>query len=274
MKFCRSVFIVIKVIIMKITISQEGTSPVSITVPNNNEFIKLINSILKCYVNIDKGHGKFHINNTIENTKYGLTKEKIKDGLTKEQVILTAALHDIGLLSHVCSIVLNSNLSKDELRSMHHINGARILKNLYNDATSCKKLSIDHKNLVFIVGNKLEQISHAIEHHRASVQQTEWLDKFIRCCDGLNDHKIILSRAWLYNKDHYPDLQDEQVLMIAKNHLITKYLKNGYGSSMPQKWAVEKFNKEIKLLSDILDTLYEDKASVKKIIIIYKRYFE
>lgn len=251
---------------MKITISQEGSDTVSIDIPDNNKFTKLITSILNCYTDSDRGHGKFHINNTIENAKYGLTKEKIKDGLTREQILLTAALHDIGLLPHVCSIVLNSNLSKDELRMLHHINGAKIIKNLYNNKSACDKLHVDHDYLVFVIGNKLEQVSHAIEHHRASVQQTEWLDNFIRCCDGLNNHKIILSRAWLYNKDHYPDLTDEQVLMTAKQHLTNKYLTGGYGSTMPQKWAVDKFKKEIDLLSKFLDGLHEDKTSVKRLL--------
>ena len=251
---------------MKITISQEGTSPISITVPDN-DFDKLLNSILNCYYNVDKGHGKFHIKTVIDNAKYGLTKESIKNGLTKEQIYLTAALHDIGLLPHVCKTVLNTpDLSKEELRKLHHINGARIIKGLYNDKTACNKLSINHDYLRFVIGDKLENISHAIEHHRASVQQTEWLDKFIRCCDGLNNHKTILSRAWLYNKDHFPDVKDEQIIMMIKQHLTDKYLKNGYGSVMPQKWAVDKFNKEIKLLSNFLESLKEDNNSVKKLL--------
>ena len=250
----------------KITISQEGSNPVSITL-SDNKFDKLINSILNCYTNIDKGHGKFHIKNVVDNAKYGLTKESIKDGLTKEQVYLAAAFHDIGLLPHICETVLNaSNTSKDELRALHHINGARIVKELYNNKKKCDKLSIDYEYFKFVIGNKLENITHAIEHHRASVQQTEWLDKFIRCCDGLNNHKTILSRAWLYNKDHYPDLTDEQVLMTAKQHLTNKYLTGGYGSTMPQKWAVDKFKKEVDLLSKFLDGLHEDKASVKKLL--------
>ena len=253
---------------LKIIISQEGYDNISITLPDNdNEFDKLINSILNCYTNIDKGHGKFHIKNVINNAKYGLTKEKIKDGLTKEQIYLTAALHDIGLLPHVCKSVLNtSNLSKDELRSLHHINGARIVKVLYNNKNACDKLCIDHEYFKFIIGNKLENITHAIEHHRASTQQIEWLDKFIRCCDGLNDHKIILSRSWLYNKDHNPNLKDEQNLIQVKTHLTNKFLKNGYGSNMPLKWAIDTFKKETRLLANFLKDLKEDKESVNKLL--------
>lgn len=233
----------------------------------DGNFKELIESILRNYTGVDGGHGRYHIETVIENSIYGLNKEELQDGLTNEQVILTAAMHDIGLVPEVNKVVLNSIATPNLLRKDHHVRGAEILKRLVLDSDKCKELHIKHKYLTKVVSiGKFDMLCHSIAHHRASVDQTTWLDKFIRCCDGLDNHKVKLARAWLYNKTHY-QMSNEQIITQIKTHLTEKYLgDNAYCSKLPQEWAMLQFNNEKILLADFLQKLNPDKQSVEKLL--------
>ena len=223
---------------------------------------KLLEQIIDIYVGVDGAHGKFHIRTCLENAKVGFKYENPeKYGFTKDQILVTVAFHDIGLLER-----FTPGKEWDELRKVHNVLGKRIFKELCSDKNMCEKVGIDYEFLLRIVGDKVEEISDGILRHRASVNQVSWLDKFVRCCDGLNNHKTILSRAYLFGIKHFPDKDEAFQLERIKVHLTEKYLTGGYAESLPQKWANDTFKKEIKLLGEFLEKIEYDKKSYTKLL--------
>ena len=102
---------------------------------------KLLEQIINLYVGVDGAHGKFHIRTCLENAKVGFKYENPeKYGFTKDQVLVTVAFHDIGLLER-----FTPGKEWDELRKIHNVLGKRIFKELCSD----KNIILTSKEIIW-----------------------------------------------------------------------------------------------------------------------------
>lgn len=241
---------------------------------DNSKIFKIENGfkydLVKDYIlglyskDVDAGHGKWHINNVCDNfdifIKYFPEIHVTNIDLLK----LGLALHDIGLSKSVLKQYLNITYkSYDEIRKNHHINSAKIFSIM---------LEVDNKLSSYSEEFKFykDDIKHAIEHHRASVNQITPLDKLYRCCDGFNNYQTTIVRSCLYNLNHSPNLSYEQICINVQKHIIEKYLsKNAYCDTLPNVEVNKYFLKNLKKLRKV----FYDKTFVKKCLYLIKNYY-
>lgn len=240
-------------------------------------FDKIKSQILDLYTGIDPGHGKYHITKCLQNAEYGL-KHWNQNKYNKDFIFLAVSMHDIGLVPSIARYIVGDEIAnnKEELRKLHNTVGYDIVIKLYEDDKSLKSVKLDRKTFKEICNNwspksnypskGIDYLSHAIEHHRASVDQTSDLDKFVRCCDGLNDYKTILTRAYLYNKDHFPELDKSGQMQKIKDHLTKKYLSGGYAEDLPMKWANNLHRKNCEDLRKALNSFEVSDSGYDKLV--------
>ncbi len=233
------------------------------------------------YSDVDRGHGYFHIQTTYENALYGYRLTPEVKQYPFKFVVLCVIAHDIGLSKKVVSTFLPKykNSSADELRELHHLNGAQVFEKMfsiekyYNNKYNIQDLFLTEEDFLlfkkYIESDVLcEKGSKAISEHRASVSQSTDLSRFLRTCDGLNTAEFTMKRAILYNIDHCISKNKKEIIIQVKNHLMEKYCaEQHYSKDLPYEWANRRFQIEVDKLKKMLMEIDPDVPST------YLKYF-
>lgn len=168
-------------------------------------YSKLIRNELKEYIenNIfpkyslnESAHGIEHIKDVIEKSlKFANSEKDVND----EMAYVVAAYHDIG----------------------HHI-----------DAKNHEKVSaeifINDKNLrKYFDENQMKIMKEAIEDHRASSdhEPRNIYGKIVSSADRNTDVDTSIKRSLTYNKEHSPELTEDELIETVRQHLISKFGK-------------------------------------------------
>ena len=149
----------------------------------------------------DKGHGRYHVQAVSDRMAELVGAQGYKDTQLADIAALT---HDVGISSG---------------RDAHEIHGSEIVA---ADPLLQQKLSM----------RRMRLLVNAVRQHRASTgKPRSMLGKLLSDADRLSGATAgdRLRRAYEYGKVHIPDLDDEQQLLRAAEHVSGKYGPGGYG---------------------------------------------
>lgn len=185
------------------------------------ELIRYIEQIVNYHYNLnDKGHGVEHAKYVINRSfKFACQVESIN----LEMVYVIAAYHDVA----------------------HHIDAK-------NHETISAKMLREDKNLkVFFTDEQIKIMSEAVEDHRSSMETEprSIYGKIVSSADRNISVEVTLKRCYSYNRRHFPELKEEDVIEECRKFLLKKFGINGYARS---KMFFED-NEYKKYLNDITD---------------------
>ena len=204
------------------------------------ELIKYIEQIVNYHYNLnDKGHG-------VEHAKYVINRSfefayKV-ESINLEMVYVIAAYHDVA----------------------HHIDA----KN--HETISAKMLMEDKKLKDFFTDEQIKIMSEAVEDHRSSMETEprSIYGKIVSSADRNTSVEVTLKRCYSYNRRHFSELKESEIIEECRKFLLKKFGINGYARS--KMFFDDKEYK--KYLDDITDlALDSDKFAVeiKKVNEIY-----
>ncbi len=204
------------------------------------ELIKYIEQIVNYHYNLnDKGHG-------VEHAKYVINRSfefaYQVESINLEMVYVIAAYHDVA----------------------HHIDA----KN--HETISAKMLMEDKKLKDFFTDEQIKIMSEAVEDHRSSMETEprSIYGKIVSSADRNTSVEVTLKRCYSYNRRHFSELKESEIIEECRKFLLKKFGINGYARS--KMFFDDKEYK--KYLDDITDlALDSDKFAVeiKKINEIY-----
>ena len=204
------------------------------------ELIKYIEQIVNYHYNLnDKGHG-------VEHAKYVINRSfefaYQVESINLEMVYVIAAYHDVA----------------------HHIDA----KN--HETISAKMLMEDKKLKDFFTDEQIKIMSEAVEDHRSSMETEprSIYGKIVSSADRNTSVEVTLKRCYSYNRRHFSELKESEIIEECRKFLLKKFGINGYARS--KMFFDDKEYK--KYLDDITDlALDSDKFSVeiKKVNEIY-----
>ena len=204
------------------------------------ELIKYIEQIVNYHYNLnDKGHG-------VEHAKYVINRSfefaYQVESINLEMVYVIAAYHDVA----------------------HHIDA----KN--HETISAKMLMEDKKLKDFFTDEQIKIMSEAVEDHRSSMETgpRSIYGKIVSSADRNTSVEVTLKRCYSYNRRHFPELKESQIIEECRKFLLKKFGINGYARS--KMYFDDKKYK--KYLDDITElSLDSDKFAVeiKKVNEIY-----
>ncbi len=159
----------------------------------------LYQTILPMYTKFDKAHQFDHVHQVL---KTSLEIASKLDKIRLDLVYVIAFYHDIGLLFG---------------REHHHMTGGQYLA---DDLMIKKYFSLED----------IKVMRQAIEDHRASHEDTPRTiyGKIIAEADRDIVPEVIIERTILYGLSHFPDVNKQQHMVRAFEHLQEKYGVNGY----------------------------------------------
>ncbi len=164
------------------------------------EIIDYLNEVLQFHYNQnDKGHGIDHAEYVINRSlKFA---EEIKN-INYEIVYCVAVYHDIA----------------------HHIDA----KN--HEVVSAKILSEDERLKEFFTNEQIKIMSEAVEDHRSSItgEPRSIYGKIVSSADRNTDVITTLKRCYSYNRKHYTELSEDEVIEECRCFIIKKFGLNGY----------------------------------------------
>lgn len=187
----------------------------------NPKLLKYIEQIVNYHYNLnDKGHGVEHAKYVINRSfKFACQVESIN----LEMVYVIAAYHDVA----------------------HHIDAK-------NHETISAKMLREDKNLKdFFTDEQIKIMSEAVEDHRSSMETDprSIYGKIVSSADRNISVEVTLKRCYSYNRRHFPELKEEDVIEECRKFLLKKFGINGYARS---KMFFED-NEYKKYLNDITD---------------------
>lgn len=204
------------------------------------ELIKYIEQIVNYHYNLnDKGHG-------VEHAKYVINRSfefaYQVESINLEMVYVIAAYHDVA----------------------HHIDA----KN--HETISAKMLMEDKKLKDFFTDEQIKIMSEAVEDHRSSMETEprSIYGKIVSSADRNTSVEVTLKRCYSYNRRHFSELKESEIIEECRKFLLKKFGINGYARS--KMFFDDKKYK--KYLDDITDlALDSDKFAVeiKKVNEIY-----
>lgn len=204
------------------------------------ELIKYIEQIVNYHYNLnDKGHG-------VEHAKYVINRSfefaYQVESINLEMVYVIAAYHDVA----------------------HHIDA----KN--HETISAKMLMEDKKLKDFFTDEQIKIMSEAVEDHRSSmeIEPRSIYGKIVSSADRNTSVEVTLKRCYSYNRRHFSELKESEIIEECRKFLLKKFGINGYARS--KMFFDDKEYK--KYLDDITDlALDSDKFAVeiKKVNEIY-----
>ena len=207
------------------------------------ELIKYIEQIVNYHYNLnDKGHG-------VEHAKYVINRSfefaYQVESINLEMVYVIAAYHDVA----------------------HHIDA----KN--HETISAKMLMEDKKLKDFFTDEQIKIMSEAVEDHRSSMETEprSIYGKIVSSADRNTSVEVTLKRCYSYNRRHFSELKESEIIEECRKFLLKKFGINGYARS--KMFFDDKEYK--KYLDDITDlALDSDKFAVeiKKVNEIYLLY--
>jgi uncharacterized protein len=160
------------------------------------EFIET--QILPKYNAFDRAHNLEHVTRVIRRS-LDLVRST---GADINMVYTIAAYHDLGMSGH---------------RADHHIRGGKILA---ADARLKKWFSVEQINVM----------KEAVEDHRASASRAprSIYGKIVAEADRDIDTEVVIRRTIQFGFANYPDLDKEGHWKRFKEHMNSKYSKDGY----------------------------------------------
>lgn len=204
------------------------------------ELIKYIEQIVNYHYNLnDKGH-------EVEHAKYVINRSfefaYQVESINLEMVYVIAAYHDVA----------------------HHIDA----KN--HETISAKMLMEDKKLKDFFTDEQIKIMSEAVEDHRSSMETEprSIYGKIVSSADRNTSVEVTLKRCYSYNRRHFSELKESEIIEECRKFLLKKFGINGYARS--KMFFDDKEYK--KYLDDITDlALDSDKFAVeiKKVNEIY-----
>lgn len=204
------------------------------------ELIKYIEQIVNYHYNLnDKGHG-------VEHAKYVINRSfefaYQVESINLEMVYVIAAYNDVA----------------------HHIDA----KN--HETISAKMLMEDKKLKDFFTDEQIKIMSEAVEDHRSSMETEprSIYGKIVSSADRNTSVEVTLKRCYSYNRRHFSELKESEIIEECRKFLLKKFGINGYARS--KMFFDDKEYK--KYLDDITDlALDSDKFAVeiKKVNEIY-----
>lgn len=192
------------------------------------------NTIFKEYEKNEEGHGIEHIKYVIKRS------ERIAEtipNINEEMAYIVAAYHDIG----------------------HHIDKDN------HEKISAEILKKDNKLKEFFSEQEIEIMHDAVEDHRASnkTEPRNIYGKIVSSADRNTNVSETLKRAYSYNKKHYQNLSETELMEECFNHLKNKYGKNGYATKIFFK--DEEYNEYLKQMDNITNNIEIFKKEMEKI---------
>lgn len=160
------------------------------------EFIET--QILPKYAEFDRAHNMEHVTRVIRNSL-----ELVRaTGADVNMVYAIAAYHDLGMCGH---------------RADHHMRGGKILA---TDARLKKWFSIE----------QIKIMKEAVEDHRASASRSprSIYGKIVAEADRDIDPDRIIRRCIQFGLANYPEKSVEEHWARFKEHMASKYSKDGY----------------------------------------------
>ena len=204
------------------------------------ELIKYIEQIVNYHYNLnDKGHG-------VEHAKYVINRSfefaYQVESINLEMVYVIAAYHDVA----------------------HHIDVKK------HETISAKMLMEDKKLKDFFTDEQIKIMSEAVEDHRSSMETEpkSIYGKIVSSADRNTSVEVTLARCYSYNRRHFSELKESEIIEECRKFLLKKFGINGYARS--KMFFDDKEYK--KYLDDITDlALDSDKFAVeiKKVNEIY-----
>lgn len=168
--------------------------------PNLKQYIK--NLIEYNYNLNDKGHGVEHAEYVINRS---MNFADQIENINYEMVYVIAAYHDIA----------------------HNIDA----KN--HETISAEMLRKDEKLKEFFSNEQIKIMSEAIEDHRSSMETEprSIYGKIVSSADRNTSVEVTLVRCYSYNRRHFPELNEEEVIEECRKFLLKKFGINGYARS-------------------------------------------
>ncbi len=159
------------------------------------------NIIFKEYEKNEKGHGINHIKYVI---KRSLKFSKQIENIDEEMVYTVAAYHDIG----------------------HHIDKDN------HEKISAQILLKDNNLKEFFTQEQINIMALAVEDHRASNKKEprNIYGKIVSSADRNTSVEEMLKRTYSYNKKHYPNLNEKEIIEECFKHIKNKYGSDGYAT--------------------------------------------
>ena len=169
----------------------------------NPELIKYIEQIVNYHYNLnDNGHGVDHAEYVINRS---MKFAKQVENINYEMVYVIAAYHDVA----------------------HHIDAKK------HESISAKMLSEDEKLREFFNDEQINIMKEAVEDHRSSMdsEPRSIYGKIVSSADRNTSVEVTLKRCYSYNKRHFPELNQNEVIEECRLFLLKKFGVNGYARS-------------------------------------------
>lgn len=164
----------------------------------------IYSEIVPKYAAFDPAHREDHAEEVIENTVrlYNKAPEEIRSSLDIEILFTAAACHDLGRING---------------KERHHIDSGIIIRN-------------DSRLKEWFDDEQIELIAQAAEDHRASNKEEprSMYGKIVAEADRLIDTETIIRRTLLYGMSRYPEMDPNDQIDRALDHLYDKYGDDGY----------------------------------------------
>ena len=164
----------------------------------------IYSEIVPKYAAFDPAHREDHAEEVIENTVrlYNKAPDEIRSSLDIEMLFTAAACHDLGRING---------------KERHHIDSGIIIRN-------------DSRLKEWFDDEQIELIAQAAEDHRASNKEEprSMYGKIVAEADRLIDTETIIRRTLLYGMSRYPEMDPNDQIDRALDHLYDKYGDDGY----------------------------------------------
>ena len=198
------------------------------------ELIKYIEQIVNYHYNLnDKGHG-------VEHAKYVINRSFEFASINLEMVYVIAAYHDVA----------------------HHIDAKS------HETISAKMLREDKNLKDFFTDEQIKIMSEAVEDHRSSMETEprSIYGKIVSSADRNTSVEVTLKRCYSYNRRHFPELNESEIIEECRKFLLKKFGINGYARN--KMYFEDKKYQEY--LDDITDLASDRVKFVTEIIKVNK----
>ena len=164
---------------------------------------KYIKELINYHYNLnDKGHGVEHAEYVINRS---LKFANEIDDVNYEMVYVIAAYHDVA----------------------HHIDA----KN--HEVLSAQMLTQDEELKNYFTDEQIKTMSEAVEDHRSSLETEprSIYGKIVSSADRNTSVEVTLKRCYSYNKKHFPNLLENEIIEQCRRFLLEKFGVGGYARS-------------------------------------------
>lgn len=206
----------------------------------NPKLIKYIEQIVNYHYNLnDKGHG-------VEHAKYVINRSfefaYQVESINLEMVYVIAAYHDVA----------------------HHIDAKK------HETISAKILREDKKLKEFFTDEQIKIMSEAVEDHRSSMETEprNIYGKIVSSADRNTSVEVTLKRCFAYNRRHFPELNEGEIIEECRKFLLKKFGINGYARSK-MYFDDKEYRKYLDDITELASNSEKFSIEIKRINVIY-----